>query len=271
MHADLHTHSSASDGQHSPAQLVRMAAAQGIPVLALTDHDTIDGIPEALAAGTDCGIRVLPGVELSAREYKNFHILGYGFQVHPEGPLSRLCEWMKQGRDERKFRILDFLREKGLELRLEEVEKFAGGGVIARPHFARALVQRGYADSVQEAFDRWLDTPEYARIKRPKPDARTCIDTIHASGGKAVLAHPYQLRMDSGSLSGLIARLAEYGLDGLECHYPKHSPEQTAFYLELARRFGLHPTGGSDFHGEAVKPNIHLTAYEQDLRWLEDR
>lgn len=269
MRADLHTHSSASDGQHSPGQLVHLAAAQGIPVLALTDHDTLDGIPEALTAGSDCGIRVLPGVELSAKEYRNFHILAYGFQVHSENALSQLCGWMKQGRDERKFRILDFLREKGLELSLEEVEEFAGGGVIGRPHFARALIRRGYADSVQEVFDHWLDTPEYARIKRPKPDARTCIETIRASGGKAVLAHPYQLRMDSSALTDLTAQLAGYGLEGLECYYPKHSPEQTAFYLELARRYDLHPTGGSDFHGKAVKPDVCLTAYEQDLQWLE--
>lgn len=268
MKADLHIHSTASDGQYRPRELVQMAKAQGLEAMALTDHDTLDGLDEALETGRALGLRVLRGVELSAREYRSLHILGYGFTAAAPG-LRELCAWMKEGRDQRKYRILDFLREQGLELILEEVEAVAGGDIIARPHFAQAMVRRGYVTSVQEAFDRYLDTADYARIKRPKPDARTCIQAIHAAGGRASFAHPYQVKLTDGPLEDLTRELAEAGLDAMECRYPRHTPEQTAFYLRLAKRYGLHVTGGSDFHGEQVKPDIALTGWDLDLGWLE--
>ena len=267
MTADLHTHSTASDGQYTPSQLVRLAKAHGIEVLALTDHDTLDGLDEAVKAGEIFGLRVLRGVELGAREYRGLHILGYGFAPAAPG-LRELCAWMKQGRDERKYRIIDFLREKGLEITLAEVEELAGGDIIGRPHFAQALVRRGYTATTKEAFERYLDTAEYQRIERAKPDVRTCIETIRAAGGKVSLAPPYQLRLESEELEALVKRLAGYGLDAIECYYPRHSPEQQAFYLHLAEKYGLHVTGGSDFHGERIKPDIQLSALDLDVRWL---
>lgn len=178
----MHTHSSASDGQYRPAELVRLAKECGLELLALTDHDTLDGLEKAEQAGAALGIRVLRGVELVAREYRNLHILGYGFSTAaPE--LRELCTWLKRGRDERKFRIIEYLREKGAELSLEEVEEIAGGEIIGRSHFAQAMVRRGYVRSTREAFDRYLDTAEYQRIERPKPEAGTCIciKVIHAA------------------------------------------------------------------------------------------
>lgn len=266
MIADLHTHSTASDGQYTPAELVRMAKARGIQLLALTDHDTVDGLAEALQAGRDLGVRVLGGVELGAAEYSHLHILGYGFD--PAG-LMPLCRKLKAGRDDRKYRIITFLHEKGLELTLEEVENIAGGEIIARPHFAQALVRRGYVETNRDAFDRYLDTEEFRRtVKRFKADARTCIGTIKAAGGKAALAHPYQIGLGNRLLEQLVQLLAECGLDALECFYPRHTPEQEAFYLELAERYGLHATGGSDFHGERVKPDIRLAALPLETDWL---
>lgn len=261
----MHTHSSASDGQYRPAELVRLAKERGLELLALTDHDTLDGLEEAERAGAALGIRVLRGVELGAREYRNLHILGYGFSTAaPE--LRELCTWLKRGRDERKFRIIEYLREKGAELSLEEVEEIAGGEIIGRPHFAQAMVRRGYVRSTREAFDRYLDTAEYQRIERPKPEAGTCIKVIHAARGKAVLAHPYQVGLPDNLLEDLVKSLVAYGLDGMECYYPRHTLEQQEFYLSLAKKYGLHVTGGSDFHGERVKPDIHLAAW--DLDWL---
>ena len=155
--ADLHTHSTASDGQHAPAALVEKAAGAGIQVLALTDHDTMSGTEEAIRAGKRWGVKVLRGVELGAAEDRHLHILG--LDVGPGYPvLGALCEKLRAGRDERKYRIVDFLREKGVRISLEEVERQAGGEVVARPHFAQVMLRRGYVSSIREAFDCYLDT-----------------------------------------------------------------------------------------------------------------
>ena len=266
---DLHTHSTASDGQYTPAQLVKLAGLAEIQVLALTDHDTLGGVEEALQAGAAAGLRVLAGIELSAKEYDTFHILGYCFQTDaPE--LQSLCRRMKRRRDERNPRLLTFLRRQGVNLSKDEVRELAGGDVIGRPHFARAMVRRGYVRSSREAFDRYLDTEEYhQQVERDKPTVQECIETIKASGGKAVLAHPYQIGLENEALDRLVGKLVSaYGLDGLECFYPKHMPAQTAFYLSLAQKHHIHVTGGSDFHGKAVKPDISLTPWRLDIRWL---
>lgn len=270
MIADLHTHSTASDGQYTPSELVRLAKVRGLEVLALTDHDTIDGLDEAVRAGKALGLRILRGVELSAREYRSLHILGYGFST--ESPaLTKLCAEMKAGRDERKYRIIDFLHEKGVDVSLTEVEELAGGDVIGRPHFAQAMVRRGYVHNSREAFDRYLDTDEFQRIERQKPDARTCIGTIHSAGGKVSLAHPYQVKLEDDALEDLVRELSGYGLDAIECYYPRHTVQQQAFYLHLAKKYRLHVTGGSDFHGERVKPDIALAALDLDVEWLEKK
>jgi len=179
---------------------------------------------------------------------------------------------LKAGRDERKFRILEFLREKGCPLTLEEVEAIAGGEIIARPHFAQAMVQRGYASTNRDAFNRYLDTEEFRRrVKRFKADARTCIETIRAAGGRVSLAHPYQIGLEDAALDRLVRKLAGYGLDAIECYYPKHTPEQETFYLHLAETYHLHITGGSDFHGEQVKPGVHLAALSLETDWLFEK
>lgn len=267
---DLHTHSTASDGQYTPSELVELAKKRGLEVLALTDHDTVDGIGEAVRAGERLGVRVLPGIELSAREYHTFHILGYG--IEPEAPgLVELCRRMKARRDERVDRLLAFLREKGVALTAAEVEVAAGGEIIGRPHFAQAMVRRGYVMTNREAFDRYLDTEEYhEKVERGKPSVTECIAAIRAAGGRASLAHPYQIGLGNDELDGLVGELAEYGLDAVECHYPKHTPEQERFYLHLAEKYGLHVTGGSDFHGEKVKPDVELAALQLELDWLTE-
>lgn len=266
--ADLHTHSTASDGQYAPAELVRLAKARNIQVLALTDHDTVDGLEEAVQAGERTGIRVIRGIELSAREYHTFHILGYG--LDPEAPaLSALCRELKEGRDQRAPRIIAFLEEQGVRIPLSEVEELAGGQIVGRPHFAQVLVRHGYVSSSREAFERYLDTEEFhLRAERPKPPAQMCVETIRAAGGKVSLAHPYQIGVDNGTLENMVRELAGWGLDAIECYYPKHSSEQQHFYLQLAEKYGLHATGGSDFHGEKVKPDVQLAALELETDWL---
>ena len=265
--ADLHTHTTASDGQYTPSQLAAKALAAGIQILAVTDHDTMDGAEEAVRAGQACGLTVLRGVELGAREDRHMHILG--LNLGPECPaLAELCRRLRASREERKYRIAAFLRGKGLDVPLEEVEALAGGGVVARPHFARVMLRCWDVSSLWKTFDRYLDKDEYQRIERWKAGAPECIAAIHDAGGKAVLAHPCQLGCSHGRLEEILRALKDAGLDGIECFYPRHSPEQTAAYLRLADKYGLHITGGSDFHGEAVRPDTFLTPIPLNLDWL---
>lgn len=265
---DLHTHTTASDGQYTPTELAKLAKQRGLSVLAVTDHDTIAGVDEAQRAGDALGLRVIRGVELSAKEHHNFHILGYGFAPGDTG-LARLCEQFRASRDERKYRIIDFLHEHGVEINLSEVEALAGGEVIARPHFAQVLVRRGYVSTNREAFDRYLDTPEFRqKVRRFKAAAKTCVEAIKEAGGRVALAHPYQMELPDDELDALVAQLKSWGLDAIECFYPQYTPEQQRLYCRLAEKYGLHQTGGSDFHGEKVKPDVKLSALNMEIGWL---
>lgn len=264
--ADLHIHSTASDGQYAPTELAKLVKARGAQVWALTDHDNLDGLKEAVTAGEALGLRVVQGVELSSEDHQNLHILGYNFSAPV---LQEWVDGLKKGRDGRKYRIRDFLRTKGLEIPLDEVDEEAAGGSVGRPHFAKVMLRHGYVSTRKEAFDRYLDTPEFQRFDRGrKPSAQTCIEKIKEAGGKVSLAHPYQIVLGTESLDELVKRLADCGLDAIECHYPIHTPEQTAEYLTLAEKYSLHITGGSDFHGEKNKPDYPLAAWELELDWL---
>jgi len=265
--ADLHTHSTASDGQYTPAELVRLAKKRGIEVMALTDHDNLDGLDEAVQTGEELGLRVVRGVELSADEYPNLHILGYGFS--PEAPgLREMCEGYKHGREERKYRILDYLQKKGIDIPLSEVEHEAAGGVIGRPHFAQVMLRYGYAADRKEAFDLYLDTEEFHQMDKGKPSARSCIELIRNAGGKVSLAHPYLTGLAGDDLERFVLELVGYGMDAIECFYPKYTLELSKSYLRLAEKYHLHITGGSDFHGELIKPGVELAAWELELDWL---
>lgn len=264
--ADLHTHSTASDGQYTPAELAGLVKKWGTQVWALTDHDNLDGLDEAVSAGETLGLRVVRGIELSADDYLNLHILGYNFSV---SALKPWVDSLKNGRNDRKYRIRDFLRSKGLEIPLEEVDEAAAGGSVGRPHFAKVMLCHGYVTTRKEAFDYYLDTPEFQAIEKgTKPSAQECVERIKAAGGKVSLAHPYQIVLNGETLEKLVKRLKGYGLDAVECYYPIHTPEQTAEYLAVARKYNFHITGGSDFHGEKNKPDHPLAAWELELDWL---
>lgn len=264
--ADLHTHSTASDGQYSPAELAKLVKKRGTEVWALTDHDNLGGLDEAVAAGEALGLRVVRGVELSADDYLNLHILGYDVSSSVLGPW---LDSLKGGRDDRKYRIRDFLRTKGLEIPLEEVDAESAGGSVGRPHFAMVMLRHGMVSTRKEAFDRYLDTPEFQEIEKgTKPSAQECVERLKAAGGKVSLAHPYQIVLSGETLGELVKRLKGYGLDAIECRYPIHTPEQTGEYLAIAKKYGLHISGGSDFHGEKNKPDHPLAAWELELDWL---
>ena len=266
MRADLHTHSTASDGQYTPAELVRLAKERGLEILALTDHDSVNGTDEAVEEGKAVGLQIIRGVELSADDYLNLHILGYSFSI---SAVQGWLDSLRGGRNDRKYRIRDFLRTKGLEISLDEVDEEAAGGSVGRPHFAKVMLRHGYVATRKEAFDRYLDTPEFQKMERgSKPSAEKCVKTIKAAGGKVSLAHPYQIVLGGESMEELVRRLVGYGLDAIECFYPKHTPEQQQEYLHLTEKYGLHVTGGSDFHGEKNKPDHPLAALELDIDWL---
>jgi 3',5'-nucleoside bisphosphate phosphatase len=276
---DLHCHSTASDGSHRPAELAELALTAGIDVLALTDHDTMAGGAELREAATGTGLRVIDGLELSADHEGPgvLHLLIYG--ADPETPvLVELLESMARGRLERGPRILEKLAEGcGIELAWEDVLEAAKGGVTGKAHIAEVIVARGHAASCDDAFRRYLAWGRPAYVRRLKPSLEQCFSIVAAAGGVPVMAHPIlmeraiqdQLRSEghgiqesrdlaAGSIEERIGELAGRGLRGIEAYYPGQAPEDTTRYLEVVRRHGLIATGGSDFHGERVKPGLVL-------------
>lgn len=254
---DLHIHTTASDGQYTPAQIVDLASVAGLSLISITDHDTTDGTAEGGDAARAAGIGFIPGIEISVGGEDEIHILGYNIDAN-NAQLKAMCGGFAENRRLRGLRIIDYLKSYGVSLSLDNVQEYAGAGTIGRPHFARAMVDAGYAGTVREAFDKYLGTQEFKKIERPKPRPEAGIRTILAAGGIAVLAHPAQLDMDGAALESLLVELKSYGLGGLECYYSTHTPQQTELYLSLAEKHKIAVTGGSDFHGETVKPGISL-------------
>lgn len=243
MAADLHNHTTASDGTLSPGDLVRRAAGAGLSFLGITDHDTTGGLEAAHAAARDFAIRVVPGIELSTDATgREVHILGYFCQTEA-GPLAERLVSLRESRRRRLGQMVERLREAGLEL-TQEVACQAGEGSPGRAHLARALVARGHAATMADAFERFLARGRPGYVPREKLHPLEAVRLVRASGGVAVLAHPGLMGDDT-----IIPSLVEAGLGGLEVIYPEHDGEQRDRYGEMARRFGLIATGGSDFHG----------------------
>lgn len=259
---DLHAHTTASDGSDAPEHLVRLAAEYGLAAIAVTDHDTIEGVGAAQRAAGRFSVEVIPGVEISAKPpqavreaHGVLHILGY--LIDPESEhLAAALAWMQERRAARNPEIIRRLNALGINLTLADVARHADAGQIGRPHIAQALVGKGVVASVQEAFDRYLRTGGPAAVEKEKLGPAQAIGAIHAAGGVAVLAHPYQLNVGD-ALESALRDLVEAGLDGIECRYSQHTSAQVRRYRGFARTYGLVQTGGSDYHG-ATKPNVPL-------------
>ena len=254
---DFHCHSTCSDGTLTPEELAERG--RSFAALALTDHDTLDGAERFLAASKGDGMMRLAGLELSidpGEGYGKFHLLGLG--VDPASPsLNAFLDEIRAGRDERNVKIASRLAELGYPLEMDELRKYANGKILARPHFARALMDHGWAESVKDAFARLLGDGAPAYVPRWRPSQRAAIEAVHAAGGVAVMAHPRYWTHDSAALRAGLRRLKEIGLDGIEAIYQANEPDETIEHLRAARELGLAVTAGSDFHG-ANKPDIHL-------------
>jgi predicted metal-dependent phosphoesterase TrpH len=248
---DLHTHSTASDGTARPAEVIRMAKQVGLRAVALTDHDTLDGVPEAAHEAKHMGIEFIPGCEISLDGVPGtFHMLGIG--VDPANRvLAERLDFVRKGREGRNAEVVEKLRALGHDVTIEEVAAEAGGDVIGRPHFARVLVKRGVVKDFKDAFERFLGKGRAAyadRDRLPLPDA---IAAIHGAGGAAVLAHPYTIALHApAEFEKWLCETRAAGLDGIETVYTEHSAADVLHYRELARRCGLLESGGSDFHGD---------------------
>jgi 3',5'-nucleoside bisphosphate phosphatase len=265
---DLHTHSTMSDGTDTPERVVELATDAGLSALALTDHDTLDHVPEARAAAHTRGMRLVPGCEISCelrgRAPGSMHLLVF-FADDGAGELQERLAALQVARNERNVQIVEALNARAIPIALDEVRAHAGPGSVGRPHIARVLMEGGYVASIQEAFDVWLGKGCPAYFERDRLGPEDAIELTHASGGVCAVAHPGSLGLEDAALDEFVGELAGAGLDGLECEYGAYLPEERAPFHELARRHGLAPTGGSDYHGEN-KPGLSVGTGRGDLQ-----
>ena len=252
---DLHSHTVHSDGQRTPDELMAEAAAAGVAILSVTDHDTVAGLEECRVAAEARGVRLVPGIELSCDfNRREVHILGH-FLDPASLPLGRLAAEMTAERRERMERMV----ARAIELKLsgvtfEKVVAKSGGETLGRPHLARVLIECGHAASVKDAFNRWLTDGAPLWVDRRRLSAQEGIDLVHAAGGTASIAHPGANEVQRGELR----MLAELGLDAVEADHPEHGPTQVEAYTRWASEHGMLVTAGSDFHGPAVQPDRKL-------------
>lgn len=241
---DLHMHTTASDGQYAPPELVGLARQRGLNIIAITDHDTTAGLEEALQAAHGAPL-IIPGIELSAEsEVGDVHMLGYFLDTTHTAFQDRLTRF-RQDRQQRAERITQRLTDLGMPVEWQRIVAIANGGAIGRPHIARALLEAGYVNSISEAFDRYLYNGGPAYVARQRLSPEEAVALVHSAGGAAVMAHPGLVR-NYGKL--LVERLIPAGLDGVEVVHPKNDPDTRLNLRGLAAQHNLIMTGGSDFH-----------------------
>ncbi|MBU0548565.1 MAG: PHP domain-containing protein [Candidatus Omnitrophica bacterium] len=262
-YADLHVHTSESDGTLSPKQLVKESIARGLSAIAIVDHDTVGAVPEALASAQGADLEVIPGIELTAQyENQEIHILGY-FVNYQDKTLLEKLRLARINRIERVHKIVNNLEKEGVKLNSQTVFDISGKGTVGRMHIARALVKEGWVVTPAEAFRKYIGDKSPAYVLGFRFSPVEAINLIKGAGGVAVLAHPYMLHNDE-----LITEFAGYGLQGIEVYYPEHSQSMVNFYLDLAKKLDLLVTGGSDFHG-SVKPEIKLGTIKIPIELVE--
>lgn len=253
---DLHTHSLKSDGSMTPAEVVQEAKRAGLTAIALSDHDTIDGIREAVAEGEKIGVEVIPAIEFSVLSETETHILGYFIDI--ENPrLLRILKEVVDLRIERNHVTTKRLNELGFDITLEEVRALAPNNFVGRAHFARVLMDKGYTQSVKEGFDKYMSVGKYAYCEKQRLSAQEAVELITECGGLSFLAHPHLTKLSDERLKEFLLELKGYGLCGLEGCYTDYTPEMQEKYQNLAEEMGLMISGGTDFHAK-MKPHISI-------------
>ncbi len=261
---DLHTHTDRSDGSTAPEDLVRLAVRGGLTALAISDHDTLAGYDAAVPVAAAEGLELVCAVELSTRpsggapgkRERSVHVLGYWPLHAPDPAFRRYLETQQASRRQRNIDLVAKLRLLDVDITLEDAEVY-GRNQVGRPHFARVLCDKGYVSSLQEAFDVYLADEAKAAVERDEPALEEGIRRIRDGGGIAALAHPVRLPQRGPELERLVEHLTAVGLDGIEVFHSEHTPADCAEFAAIAKRFGLIPTGGSDFHGDN-KPAVML-------------
>lgn len=254
MQADLHMHSTSSDGSYSPSGLIHLAAQAGFDMVSLTDHDSVDGLEQAHEAALACQIRLIPGVELSCGAAKEIHILGYGFDPRNEA-LRAFCKEKTSQRILRAQRMVERLCENRAPVSFDRVMEIARG-VVGRPHVARALVEAGHAASINDAFARYLSPGRCGYVPKEEVRVAQAVSLIAQAGGVSVLAHPMELKMGDATLESLIGEWKAQGLCGMEVFHPSAGNQHVRSLAHMAQRLGMLQTGGSDFHGENAREGI---------------
>ncbi|NDV18172.1 PHP domain-containing protein [Pseudodesulfovibrio sp. JC047] len=258
MSIDLHTHSTASDGTLSPRELIKLAKETGLDAIAITDHDTLQGIPEAMEAGREFGIEVIPGAELSLESPEGtgwIHVVA--LWIPEEAPtLQKAFDWIQEGRRNRNHEIVEKLRSLGINITYESVAARAMG-TLGRPHFAQELLSLGVVSSMEEAFKVWLGDNGRAYVPKRKLTPGQAFPILNELGATSILAHPFALGRNYADTEKIVKDLMTYGMDGMEVYYTEHTDADIKEYKAMAERLGLLISGGSDFHG-SVKPKIRL-------------
>lgn len=255
---DLHIHTTASDGEFSSTEIVNKAINMGLTHIAITDHDTVNGLNEAISYGKDKDIKIIPGVELNAKvDLGQMHILGYYIDYTNRDFLD-MMRVFENDRNERNELFIKQFKEIGIDITMEDVKKYAIGSVVGKPHFARVLMEKGYIDDVQEGFDKYFNVEPLKNIKRRSFEPEKIIKLIKKAGGIAVLAHPQSLKLDENSLRKKILELKSYGLDGLECYHSKQTYDEMKLFKKIAEDNNLLITLGSDYHRDVAISNIEI-------------
>jgi len=255
---DLHTHTKESDGDKTPEELIDLAISKKIEAIAITDHDTADGLEIASVYAKDKNIVFIPGVEFDTKVEKGqMHILGLFVDFKNEGFIQKLNE-IKKERIDRNKKFIEQFNKMGFDITLEELKQVSSGKVIGKPHFAKVFMKKGYIKTVDEVFDKYFNKPPLSDIKKTCLTAEEVIRIIKNANGIAVLAHPQKLKLSDSELVEKIAELKSYGLDGLECYHSGQTPEQMKKFKNIAKQFNLIITKGSDYHGPVTKPTVQL-------------
>lgn len=264
MNIDLHIHTQASDGEFSPIEIVNKALNSNLSTIAITDHDTTEGLKEAIQYAQNKEIDIIPGIEINANVDKGkMHILG--LYIDYENPkIQSFQKRLRENRNERNKYFIKMFQNEGINITIEDVKKNASGDVIAKPHFAKTLYEKGYIKDIEEAYTNYFNREPFNLKRNKTPSPKEVINMIKEAKGIAVLAHPQSLKLEDEELRNEIKELKSYGLDGIECFHSNHSLEEMKVFKKIAIENNLIMTKGSDYHGPNNNPEIKMGSGKND-------